>query len=127
MKSYLLYRGRKVLKITYKELMNMILVNDMIEGIEVRVEIDENADHHKWSGCPTLHTEHFSALFEAVDVLTVLKAVKTCTRVYAFEKAVQDTWSKSKIAEPIKDELNRVTIRNIRKYDYYRIQTRKNH
>lgn len=105
----------KSLKLNFNELINMILVKDMIEGIEVTVEIDENADHHKWSGCPTLCTEHFSHLFEAVDVLTVVKAVKNCNTVYEFEKAVQDTWSKGKIAEPIKDELNRGVIRNIRR------------
>ena len=93
----------------------MILVKDQIEGIEVTVEIDENADHHKWSGCPTLQTENHSTVFEAVDALTVVKAVKTCTTVYEFEKAVQSTWSKGEIAEPIRKELNRKAIMNVRK------------
>ena len=94
----------------------MILVEDKIENITVSVEIDEKEDHHKWAGCPVIKTENFSQLFEAVDVLTVVKAVKNSNTVYEFTKAVQDTWSKDEIAEPIKNELNKEVIGNVRRF-----------
>ena len=88
----------------------MILVEDKIEGINVTVEIDETEDHHNWGGCPVLNTENYTRLFEAVDVLTVIKAVKTCKTVEEFISKVENTWSKDKIAEPIIRELNDLAI-----------------
>ena len=79
----------------------MLLIADKIEKIEVRIEIDENEDHHKWSGCPRLITSESEFLFEAVDVLTVIKAVKTSETVEEFVEKVENTWSKERLATPI--------------------------
>ena len=98
------------------ELINMILVADKIEKIEVKVEIDENGDHHKWSGCPRLITSEDEYIFEAVDVLTVVKAVKTSETLEEFIEAVKEnTWSKENIARPIKKAINRTVIDDVKK------------
>ena len=81
----------------------MILVESEIEKMTVTVEIDENGDHHKWSGCPTLNCEGNSYLFEAVDALTVIKAVATSETLEEFTEKIsgENTWAKEKIAKPI--------------------------
>ena len=84
----------------------MILVKDKIEGIVVAVEIDENCDHHTWAGCPVISTDGYHRMFEAVDVLTVVKAVKTSETVDEFISKIEDTWGKETIAEPIIKELH---------------------
>ena len=97
------------------ELINMILIADKIENIEVRIEIDENKDHHKWDGCPTLITSEGEKLFEAVDVLTVIKAVKISETVEEFVENVENTWTKERLAIPIKRALNRKAIDKVKK------------
>ena len=96
----------------------MILVKSEIENVKVTVEIDENGDHRKWSGCPELKCEgnsHYENLvFEAVDVLEVVKAVKTCNTLEEFVEAVKDTWKKESLAEPIKYALNRKALENVK-------------
>ena len=91
----------------------MILVEDKIENVVVTVEIDENKDHHKWSGCPRLITSASGVTFEGVDVLTVIKAVKTSETVEEFEEKVQGTWSKNRLSEPIKQALNRESVEKV--------------
>lgn len=93
----------------------MILFKDTIENIKVKIEIDETKDHHKWSGCPKLITDEDEYLFEAVDVLTVIKAVKNSETLEEFVAYVEDTWSKENIARPIKKELNKKQITQIQK------------
>ena len=93
----------------------MILVKDKIEGIVVSIEIDENEDHHKWSGCPRLITCENDYLFEAVDVLTVIKAVKTAETVEEFVEKVENTWSKERIATPIIRALNAKAVEKVQK------------
>ena len=95
----------------------MILVKSEIENVNVTVEIDENGDHHKWSGCPTLNCEGNFQLFESCDVLTVVKAVKTSDTVEEFvEKVSGDaTWKKEKLAEPIIEAINKKAIDNVKK------------
>ena len=95
----------------------MILVESKIEKMSVTVEIDENGDHRKWSGCPTLNCEGNSFLFESIDVLTVIKAVANSETVEEFiEKVDGDrTWQKEKLAEPILKALNKKAIDNVNK------------
>lgn len=93
----------------------MKLIEDKIEKVQVTIEIDENADHHKWSGCPRLKTSEDSYLFEAVDVLTVIKAVKTSETVEEFVGKVENTWSKERIANPIIQVLNHRTVLKVQK------------
>ena len=93
----------------------MILVESEIEKMTVTVEIDENGDHHKWSGSPELICEGHICLFEAVDVLTVIKAVKTAETVEEFISKVEDTWKKAKLAEPITEALNARAVKKKKK------------
>ncbi|WP_295591663.1 hypothetical protein [uncultured Methanobrevibacter sp.] len=93
----------------------MLLIADKIEKIEVRIEIDENEDHHKWSGCPRLITSESEFLFEAVDVLTVIKAVKTSETVEEFVEKVENTWSKERLATPIIRALNNKAVEKVQK------------
>ena len=93
----------------------MILIADKVENVEVRIEIDENEDHHKWSGCPKLITDEDEYLFEAVDVLTVIKAVKNSETLEEFVAYVEDTWSKENIAKPIKKAINKKAIDKVKK------------
>lgn len=93
----------------------MILIADKVENIDVRIEIDENKDHHKWSGCPKLITDEDGYLFEAVDVLTVIKAVKNSETLEEFVAYVEDTWGKENIARPIKKAINRKAIDKVKK------------
>ena len=95
----------------------MILVESEIEKMTVTVEIDENEDHHKWSGCPTLNCEGNSYLFEAVDALTVIKAVATSETLEEFTEKIsgENTWAKEKIAKPIIKALNSKAIEKINK------------
>lgn len=93
----------------------MILFEDTIENIKVEIEIDETKDHHTWAGCPTLKTEYGTALFEAVDTLTVIKALKNSNTIEEFEEAVKDTWSKKKLAKPIRKQLNSQQITEVQK------------
>ena len=81
----------------------MILIEDKIENMKVTVEIDETKDHHNWAGCPTINCEGNTCLFEAVDALTVIKAVATSETVEEFIEKVSgdNTWQKEKLAEPI--------------------------
>lgn len=103
----------------------MILVKSEIENMNVTVEIDENGDHHKWSGCPSINCEGNSYLFESCDVLTVVKAVETSETVEEFvEKVSGDkTWKKERLAGPIieainKKEVNKVKTEVIKVLDY---------
>ena len=95
----------------------MILVESEIEKMTVTVEIDENGDHHKWSGCPTLNCEGNSYLFEAVDALTVIKAVATSETLDEFIGKINgdNTWAKEKIATPIIKALNSKAIEKVNK------------
>lgn len=93
----------------------MILFKDTIENIKVEIEIDETKDHYTWAGCPTLKTETGTALFEAVDTLTVIKALKNSNTIEEFEEAVEDTWSKKKLAKPIRKQLNSQQITEVQK------------
>ena len=95
----------------------MKLIEGKIENMTVTVEIDENKDHRHWSGCPTLNCEGNSYLFEAVDVLTVIKAVATSETLEEFIEKVDgdNTWSKEKIAKPIKKALNSKAIEKVNK------------
>lgn len=95
----------------------MILIESKIEKMSVTVEIDETKDHHKWSGCPTLNCEGNTCLFEAVDALTVIKAVATSETVEEFiEKVSGDhAWQKEKLAEPIIKALNKKAIDKVNK------------
>ena len=93
----------------------MILIADKIEKIEVRIEIDENEDHHKWSGCPRLITSESEFLFEAVDVLTVIKAVKLSETLEEFVANVEDTWGKERLATPIIRALNNKSVEKVQK------------
>ena len=93
----------------------MILVESKIEKMTVTVEIDENGDHRKWSGSPELICEGHICLFEAVDVLTVIKAVKTAETVEEFISKVEDTWKKAKLAEPIIEALNARAVQKVEK------------
>ncbi|MBR0369732.1 MAG: hypothetical protein IJH63_03270 [Methanobrevibacter sp.] len=93
----------------------MLLIADKIENIEVRIEIDENKDHHKWDGCPKLITSEDEYLFEAVDVLTVIKAVKISETLEEFVAYVENTWSKENIARPIIKALNGKSIEKVQK------------
>lgn len=92
----------------------MILIADKVEKVDVRIEVDENEDHHKWSGCPRLITDEDEYLFEAVDVLTVIKAVKISETLEEFVAYVEDTWSKENLARPIKKVLNRKAIDKVK-------------
>ena len=93
----------------------MILVKSEIEKMTVTVEIDENGDHRKWSGSPELICNGHICLFEAVDVLTVIKAVKTAETVEEFISKVEDTWKKAKLAEPIIEALNAKAVQKVEK------------
>jgi len=95
----------------------MKLVESKIENLTVTVEIDENEDHRKWSGCPTLNCEGNSYLFEAVDALTVIKAVATSETLEEFIEKVSgdNTWSKERIATPIIKALNSKAIDKVNK------------
>ena len=95
----------------------MILIESKIEKMTVTVEIDENKDHHKWSGCPTLNCEGNSYLFEAVDALTVIKAVATSETLEEFTEKIsgENTWAKEKIATPIIKALNSKAIEKVNK------------
>ena len=90
----------------------MKLVESKIENLTVTVEIDENEDHRKWSGCPTLNCEGNTCLFESVDALTVIKAVATSETVEEFIEKVSgdNTWQKERLAEPIFKALNKKAI-----------------
>lgn len=93
----------------------MILVEDKIEKMTVTVEIDENGDHRKWSGCPELVCDGHSCLFESVDALTVIKAVKTAETVEEFIEKVggDNTWQKEKLARPIIEALNAKAVKKV--------------
>ena len=93
----------------------MILIKDKIEGIVVSVEIDENKDHHKWSGCPRLITNESEFVFEAVDVLDVIKAVKISETVEEFVAYVENTWSQERLATPIIRALNNKAVEKVQK------------
>ena len=93
----------------------MILVESEIEKMTVTVEIDENGDHRKWSGCPEIICNGHFYLFEAVDTLTVIKAVKTAETVEEFISKVQDTWKKERLAEPITEALNDLAVKKVEK------------
>lgn len=93
----------------------MILIKDKIEGIVVSVEIDENEDHHKWSGCPRLITSESEFVFEAVDVLDVIKAVKISETVEEFVAYVENTWSQERLATPIIRALNNKAVEKVQK------------
>ena len=95
----------------------MILIESKIEKMTVTVEIDENKDHHKWSGCPTLKCEENSFVFEAVDALTVIKAVATSETLDEFIEKIDgdNTWAKEKIATPIIKALNSKAIEKVNK------------
>ncbi len=95
----------------------MILVKSEIENMNVTVEIDENGDHHKWSGCPSINCEGNFYVFESCDVLAVVKAVKTSETVEEFiEKVSGDaTWKKEKLAEPIIEAINKKVVDNVKK------------
>ena len=93
----------------------MILVESKIEKMSVTVEIDENGNHRKWSGCPTLNCEGNSCLFESVDALTVIKAVETSETVEEFISKVEHTWQKERLAEPILEALNKKAVDNVNK------------
>ena len=79
----------------------MILVESEIEKMTVTVEIDENGDHRKWSGSPELICEGHVCLFEAVDILTVVKAVKTA-----------ETVENSEISQEAEDSVIEPSIQN---------------
>ena len=93
----------------------MILVESKIEKMTVTVEIDENGDHRKWSGSPEIICNGHIRTFEAVDALTVIKAVKTAETVEEFISKVQDTWKKGKLAEPIIEALNDIAVKKVEK------------
>ena len=95
----------------------MILVKSEIENMNVTVEIDENGDHHKWSGCPSICCEGNSYLFESCDVLTVVKAVETSETVEEFVEKVSgdNTWKKERLATPIIEAINKKAVDNVKK------------
>ena len=93
----------------------MILVESKIEKMTVTVDIDENGDHRKWSGCPELICNGHICLFEAVDTVTVVKAVKTAETIDEFISKVQDTWKKERLAEPITEALNCKAVEKVEK------------
>lgn len=99
------------------DLINMKLIETKIENVTVTVEIDENGDHHKWSGSPEIICEGNSCLFEAVDALTVIKALATSETVDEFVEKVSgdNTWKKEKLAEPILKALNKKAIDKVNK------------
>lgn len=95
----------------------MILVKSQIENVNVTVEIDENGDHHKWSGCPSINCEGSAYLFESCDVLTVVKAVKTSETVEEFVEKISgdNTWRKERLAEPITEAINKRVVDTLKK------------
>lgn len=95
----------------------MILIEDKIEKMTVTVEINENGDHHKWSGCPELVCDGHMITFESCDALTVIKAVKTSETVDEFIEKVSgtNTWRKEKLAEPITEALNARAVKKVEK------------
>lgn len=97
--------------------MNMKLIESKIENLTVTVEIDENGDHHKWSGCPELICEGHICLFQSCDALTVIKAVATSETIDEFiEKVSGDqTWKKERLAEPMIEALNSRAVEKVNK------------
>ena len=85
--------------------------------MNVTVEIDENGDHHKWSGCPSINCEGNSYHFAACDALTVVKAVKTSETVEEFIEKVGgiNTWAKEKLATPILEAINEKVVDEVKK------------
>ena len=91
----------------------MILVESKIEGIEVSVEVDERAEENTYSSVPTINTDCYVRSIQEVDVLTIVKAVKTAETVEEFIDKVQNTWTKEKTADPIIKSLNDEAVNQV--------------